>query len=99
MPATGKIYPICGPTPMTRDLKGHNPGSRVVFDKDGMLYASVGDRGPNTEPLAQDLTNHVGKIVRLYDDGRIPPDNPFVNRAGAKPEIYSYGHRNPQGMT
>ena len=76
-----------------------NPGSRVVFDKDGMLYASIGDRGPTTEPLAQDLSNHNGKIVRLYDDGRIPADNPFIGRPGAKPEIYSYGHRNPQGMT
>jgi len=76
-----------------------NPGSRVVFDKNGMLFASVGDRGPTTEPLAQDLSNHNGKIVRLYDDGRVPSDNPFVGRAGAKPEIYSYGHRNPQGMT
>jgi aldose sugar dehydrogenase len=76
-----------------------NPGSRVIFDRDGMLYASIGDRGPTTEPLAQDLSNHNGKIVRLYDDGRIPPDNPFIARPGAKPEIYSYGHRNPQGMT
>ena len=76
-----------------------NVGGRVVFDKAGMLYASIGDRGPTTEPLAQDLSNHNGKIVRLYDDGRIPDDNPFVGRPGAKPEIYSYGHRNPQGMT
>ena len=76
-----------------------NPGSRVVFDKDGMLYASIGDRGPTTEPLAQDLSKHNGKIVRLHDDGRIPADNPFIGRPGAKPEIYSYGHRNPQGMT
>ena len=78
---------------------GLNVGGRVVFDKNGMLYASVGDRGPTTEPLAQDLSNHNGKIVRLHDDGRIPADNPFVGRPGAKPEIYSYGHRNPQGMT
>jgi glucose/arabinose dehydrogenase len=76
-----------------------NPGSRVVFDRSGMLYASVGDRGPTTEPLSQDLSVHNGKIVRLHDDGRIPTDNPFVNQAGARPEIYSYGHRNPQGMT
>ena len=76
-----------------------NVGGRVVFDKNGMLYASIGDRGPTTEPLSQDLSNHNGKIVRLYDDGRVPADNPFVNRPGAKPEIYSYGHRNPQGMT
>jgi glucose/arabinose dehydrogenase len=78
---------------------GLNFGSRVAFDSAGMLYASVGDRGPNTEPLAQDLTNHNGTIVRLHDDGRVPDDNPFVGRPGAKPEIYSYGHRNPQGMT
>jgi glucose/arabinose dehydrogenase len=77
---------------------GLNFGSRVVFDNEGMLYASVGDRGPNTEPLAQDLGNHNGTIVRLHDDGRIPDDNPFVGQAGARPEIYSYGHRNPQGM-
>jgi glucose/arabinose dehydrogenase len=64
-----------------------------------MLYASIGDRGPNTEPLAQDLSNHNGTIVRLHDDGRVPADNPLVSRSGAKPEIYSYGHRNPQGMT
>jgi glucose/arabinose dehydrogenase len=76
-----------------------NPGSRVVFDRSGMLYASVGDRGPTTEPLAQDLSNHNGKILRLHDDGRIPDDNPFISRPNAKPEIYSYGHRNPQGMT
>jgi glucose/arabinose dehydrogenase len=76
-----------------------NVGGRVVFDKAGMMYVSIGDRGPATEPLAQDLSNHNGKIVRLHDDGRIPADNPFVGRAGTKPEIWSYGHRNPQGMT
>jgi glucose/arabinose dehydrogenase len=76
-----------------------NVGGRLVFDRNGMLYASIGDRGPNTEPLAQDLSNHNGTIVRLHDDGRVPVDNPFVSRSGAKPEIYSYGHRNPQGMT
>ena len=47
---------------------------------------------------AQDLTNHHGKIIRLHDDGRVPADNPFVSRAGAKPEIWSYGHRNVQGL-
>jgi glucose/arabinose dehydrogenase len=76
-----------------------NVGGRVVFDKDGMMYMSIGDRGPTTEPLSQDLSNHNGKIVRLFDDGRVPSDNPFVGRPGAKPEIFSYGHRNPQGMT
>ena len=78
---------------------GLNFGSRVAFDNAGMLYVSIGDRGPNTEPLAQDLGTHNGKIVRLHDDGRVPDDNPFVGRPGARPEIYSYGHRNPQGMT
>ncbi len=78
---------------------GLNFGSRVVFDSDGMLYASVGNRGPSGEPLAQDLGTHHGTIVRLHDDGRVPDDNPFVDREGANPEIYSYGHRNPQGMT
>ena len=77
---------------------GLNFGSRAAFDDAGMLYVSVGDRGPNTEPLAQDLSNHNGTIVRLHDDGRVPDDNPFLDRPGAKPEIYSYGHRNPQGM-
>jgi glucose/arabinose dehydrogenase len=77
---------------------GLNYGSRLAFDARGMLYVSVGDRGPNTEPLAQDLGNHNGTVVRLYDDGRIPDDNPFAGQAGARPEIYSYGHRNPQGM-
>jgi glucose/arabinose dehydrogenase len=76
-----------------------NVGGRVVFDKAGMMYVSIGDRGPTTEPLAQDLSNHNGKIVRLHDDGKVPADNPFVGRPGAKPEIWSYGHRNPQGMT
>jgi glucose/arabinose dehydrogenase len=75
-----------------------NPGSRVVFDRSGMMYVSVGDRGPTTEPLSQDLKTHNGKILRLHDDGRVPADNPFVSQPGAKPEIYSYGHRNPQGM-
>jgi aldose sugar dehydrogenase len=78
---------------------GLNVGGRVLFDRNGMLYASIGDRGPTTEPLAQDLSKHNGKIVRLHDDGRVPADNPFIGRPDAKPEIWSYGHRNPQGMT
>jgi glucose/arabinose dehydrogenase len=78
---------------------GLNFGSRVAFDRDGMLYVSVGDRGPEGEPLAQDLGTHNGTIVRLHDDGRVPDDNPFLDDPAALPEIYSYGHRNPQGMT
>lgn len=71
-------------------------GSRIAFDKDGYLFLSIGERG--SKENAQDLTNHSGKIHRLHDDGRIPSDNPFLKTAGAIPSIYSYGHRNPQGM-
>lgn len=80
------------------DMRDVNFGSRAVFDRDGFLYVSVGERGPDGEPFAQDLGTHNGKIVRLNDDGSVPPDNPFVGRTGARPEIYSYGHRNPQGL-
>lgn len=62
----------------------------------GLLFFSVGDRGEWDN--AQRLTNHSGKIHRLTDDGKIPPDNPFVNMVGAMPSIWSYGHRNPQGL-
>jgi glucose/arabinose dehydrogenase len=62
-----------------------------------MLYMTVGER--NDRNRAQDTSNHAGKVLRLRDDGTVPPDNPLVNRAGAKPEIYSYGHRNLQGLT
>jgi glucose/arabinose dehydrogenase len=71
-------------------------GCRMVFDDQGYLYFSVGERG--NKENAQTLTNHCGKIHRIYDDGRIPQDNPFVKTAGAMPTIYSYGHRNPQGI-
>jgi glucose/arabinose dehydrogenase len=72
-------------------------GSRIVFDSAGFVYIGVGDR--NEQSPAQELGNHKGTVLRLHDDGRVPRDNPFVGRAGAKPEIFSYGHRNPQGMT
>jgi len=78
--------------------KGQHWGSRIAFDNDGYLYFSVGDRG-NRDVNPQDITRDCGKIYRLHDDGRIPEDNPFVNTSGAKTAIYSYGHRNPQGMT
>lgn len=71
-------------------------GCRMVFGNDGYLYFSVGDRGHMQN--AQLLTNHAGKIHRITDDGQIPADNPFVNTPGAMPTIYSYGHRNPQGL-
>lgn len=70
-------------------------GSRFVFD-DGYLFFGVGDRG--RQERAQDLDRPNGKIFRLHDDGRVPADNPFVDVEGALPAIWSYGHRNPQGM-
>jgi len=77
--------------------RGHHFGSRIAFDAKGYVYFSVGDRGDrDTNP--QDITRDCGKIYRLHDDGRIPDDNPFVKTNGAKKAIFSYGHRNPQGM-
>jgi len=70
-------------------------GSRLAFDRDGHLFVTLGENGER--PTAQDLDKLQGKLVRLYPDGRVPEDNPFVGRAGARPEIWSYGHRNPQG--
>lgn len=86
----------------TKGAPGHF-GSRIAFDKSGMMFITVGERqappsGDLEKHPAQDLSNHHGKIVRLFDDGRVPPDNPFVGKSGAKPEIWSYGHRNPQGL-
>ena len=76
---------------------GRHFGSRFVFGHDGKLYFSLGDRGDR--PNGQDLSTHHGSIIRINDDGSVPSDNPFVDRKGAKPEIYTYGNRNPQGMT
>jgi glucose/arabinose dehydrogenase len=75
---------------------GAHFGSRLVFDGKGYIFFSSGERG--TKENAQDLGNHLGKILRLHEDGKVPTDNPFVNTPGAKPEIWSYGHRNPQGL-
>ncbi len=77
--------------------KGQHYGSRIVFDNQGYVYFSIGDRGAR-DKNPQDLTRDGGKIYRLHADGRIPKDNPFVNKKSAKPAIWSYGHRNPQGM-
>lgn len=77
--------------------KRHHYGSRLEFGPDGLLYFSVGDRG-NRDENPQNLDNHCGKIHRIKDDGSIPADNPFVSQQGAMPSIYSYGHRNPQGL-
>jgi glucose/arabinose dehydrogenase len=72
-------------------------GSRLVFGADGFLYASVGDRG--RDETAQQLGWHSGKILRLTPDGAPAPGNPFLGQAEALPEIFTYGNRNPQGMT
>jgi glucose/arabinose dehydrogenase len=75
----------------------HHYGSRMVFSNDGYLFFSVGERG-NEKENPQTLTNDLGKIHRINDNGSIPADNPFVNTPGARTSIYSYGHRNPQGL-
>ncbi|MGQ1889937.1 PQQ-dependent sugar dehydrogenase [Thermophagus sp. OGC60D27] len=81
--------------PNTRS--GVHFGCRMAFDKDHYLFFSVGERGNSSN--AQDLSNHCGKIHRIHDDGRIPEDNPFIDTPGAMTSIWSYGHRNPQGLT
>jgi len=76
--------------------RAHHWGCKLEFDKEGYLWFGIGDRG-NRDANPQTLKNDAGKIHRIYDDGRIPEDNPFVNTPEARPSIYSYGHRNPQG--
>lgn len=71
-------------------------GSRFIFDSQGHLFYSIGDRGNIDD--AQDLSKPAGKVHRINDDGSIPKDNPFANRSGALPSIWTYGHRNPQGL-
>ncbi len=82
--------------------RGHY-GCKLAFDADGYLFITVGDRQvPSQGDLeahpAQDVSNHHGTTNRVRDDGSVPDDNPFVGRDGARPEIWSYGHRNPQGL-
>ena len=74
----------------------HHYGVRIVFTPSGHLYFGIGDRGRSRH--AQDLSRPNGKMHRIWPDGRIPKDNPFVGQEGALPTIYSYGHRNPQGV-
>ena len=71
-------------------------GSRLAWDRAGFLYVSLGDR--NYPPASQNPASHIGKILRIRDDGSVPADNPYVSRPGYKPEIYSLGHRNPLGL-
>jgi glucose/arabinose dehydrogenase len=75
---------------------GNHFAGRIAFDKKGYVFLTVGERGQKEK--AQDLGTHQGKVIRLHDDGRVPKDNPFVGKSGALPEIYSYGHRNMQGL-
>ncbi len=77
---------------------GRHFGSRLVIDRDGFLFISLGDRGSHMEE-AQNPANHIGSVIRINRDGSVPEDNPFVGDPGKKPEIWSYGHRNVQGMT
>ena len=84
-------------TATTPGSNGRHFGSRLVIGTDGYLYASIGDHG--ADDTAQDLSLHSGKIIRITKDGAPAPDNPFLGTAGALPEIYTYGNRNPQGMT
>ncbi|WP_291939457.1 PQQ-dependent sugar dehydrogenase [Limnohabitans sp.] len=79
--------------PKTRS--GQHFGGRIVFDKAGMLYLTLGDRGDKDR--AQKLDDHAGSVIRLHDDGRVPADNPFAKRAGALPEKWTLGNRNMQG--
>jgi glucose/arabinose dehydrogenase len=77
----------------TRDA---DTGARLAFDRSGYLYATLGDRFQIDK--VQDLATHFGKVLRLNDDGSAPRDNPFVGQPGAAPEVFTFGHRNPQGL-
>jgi len=88
----GKNNRCCGQGPADGSY-----GSRIVFDKNGFLFITIGDR--NWGEKAQDPSSHMGKIVRVRDDGSIPKDNPFVGKEGYKPDLWTIGHRNPLGLT
>ncbi len=89
-----EVETIFRAAPLSRG--GRHFGCRLLFDDAGLLYITVGDRGNRAN--SQDLGRLNGKVLRIHDDGRVPDDNPFVGRAGAQPEIFSLGHRNPQGL-
>lgn len=80
---------------MPKSLSGRHYGSRLVFARDGKLYITLGERGERDR--AQDFSINRGQVVRINRDGSIPADNPFVDKVGYRPEVWSYGHRNPQG--
>ena len=80
----------------TWSVSNTNYGGRIAFDRQGYLFLTVGER--QEQDRAQKPEEHAGKVLRLRDDGTVPPDNPFVGKAGYAPEIYSLGHRSPQGL-
>jgi aldose sugar dehydrogenase len=80
---------------LPKSRTGHHFGSRLVFDREGFLYITLGDRGDKDR--AQRLDDHAGSVIRLHDDGRVPRDNPFLSTPGAKPEKWTLGNRNMQG--
>ena len=88
----GQNMRCCGQGPADASF-----GARMAFGRDGTLYVASGDR--NWGEKAQDPSSHLGKIIRIRDDGRVPRDNPFAGREGYLPEIYTLGHRNPTGLT
>jgi glucose/arabinose dehydrogenase len=83
-------------TDQSRGPASGSYGSRLAWDRNGLLYVSLGDR--NFGPKAQEPGSHIGKILRIKDDGTVPQDNPFVGKPGWLPEIYTLGHRNPLGL-
>ncbi len=89
-----EVTPIFDAAPASSG--GNHFGSRIAFDKAGQMYVTAGER--YQKERAQKLDDLAGKVLRLRDDGSVPRDNPFVGRAGARPEIFTYGHRNPQGL-
>jgi aldose sugar dehydrogenase len=94
--ALNDVRVIFSQKPKVRSTKHF--GSRLVFDVQGHLFIGLGERSEEQfRTQAQDLNSHLGKVIRIHPDGSVPDDNPFVNRAGALPEIWSYGHRNIQG--
>jgi glucose/arabinose dehydrogenase len=105
--AVARARLVDGETPRLDEVKviftqqgpggGNNYGCRIVQAADGNLFVTLGDHfGPRDQ--AQNLANHIGKIIRIRPDGSVPPDNPFVGRRDAKPEIWAYGTRNAQGL-
>lgn len=92
------------PTPRLTDVRDifsaiqSGNASRIVFGRDGMVYMTVGVGDPPAAATAQDPNSLAGKVLRLRDDGSVPPDNPFAGRAGYRPEIFTLGHRNPLGL-